>query len=135
MSGGDLIAIGRRRAGISQRLLAQRLGVPQSTVARWEAGDHEPSVATVARALSACGLALMVGIGNADDSYQHQIAQQLALAPSERVERLGRQLPVAPADIAAALAAEEVPYVPAGEPGAAAHDSTIPRGSGGSPGS
>src|SRR5437763_4492386 len=121
MSGGDLIAIGRRRAGISHGLLAQRLGVPQSTVARWEAGDHEPSVATAARALSACGLALMVGIGNADDSYQHQIAEQLALAPSERVERLGRRLPVPPADIAAALAAEEVRYVLAGEVAAAVH--------------
>jgi transcriptional regulator with XRE-family HTH domain len=121
MSGGDLIAIARRRAGISQRTLAKRLGVPQSTVARWEAGAHEPSVATVERALLACGLALTVGITNADDSYLHQIAEQLALPPSERVERLAGRLAIAPADIAAALAAEEVRYVLAGEVAGAAH--------------
>jgi transcriptional regulator with XRE-family HTH domain len=115
VKGGDLIAIARRRAGVSQRALAARLGVPQSTVARWEAGDHEPSVVTLERALSACGLALMLGIANADDSYRHQISEQLALAPSKRVERLGRGLPIAPADIARALAAEGVDYVLAGE--------------------
>lgn len=116
-----MIAIARRRARMSQRTLAQRLGVPQSTVARWEARDHEPSVATVERALSACGLALMVGIANDDGSYRHQIAKQLALTPCERVQRLGRRLPFAPADIAAALAAEEARYVLAGEVAGAAH--------------
>lgn len=63
----------------------------------------------------------MVGIANADDSYRHQIVEQLALTPSERVERLGQRLPIAPADIAAALAAEEVRYVLAGEVAGAAH--------------
>lgn len=115
MSGGDVIAIGRRRAGISQRALARRLGVPQSTVARWEARDHEPSLATVERALGACGLAVMVGIANADDAYRHQIAAQLTLAPAQRVERLGRRLAIPLARIAGALAAEGVCYVLVGE--------------------
>ena len=57
------------------------MGLPQSTVARWEAGDHEPSLASVERALSACGLTLAVTVAIADDSYDHQIAQQLALTP------------------------------------------------------
>jgi hypothetical protein len=95
--------------------------MPQSTVARWEAGDHEPSVPTVERALSACGLALMVGIVNVDESYHPQIAAQLAVTPSVRVERLGRRLPIAPADIAKALAAEGAQYVLAGEVAGAAH--------------
>jgi transcriptional regulator with XRE-family HTH domain len=115
MSGGDLIAIGRRRAGVSQRALARRLGVPQSTVGRWEAGDHEPSLASVQRALAACDLALTVGVGNADDSYRQQIAQQLALSPSDRVSRLARRLAIQPVEIVRALAAEGVRYVLAGE--------------------
>jgi transcriptional regulator with XRE-family HTH domain len=121
MSGGDLIAIGRRRAGLSQRSLARRLGVPQSTVARWEAGDHEPSLASVERALLVCDLGLTVGIANADDSYRGQIIGQLRLTPSERVSRLARRLAISPGEIARALAAEGVRYVLAGEVAGAVH--------------
>lgn len=121
MSGGDVIAIGRRRAELSQRSLARRLGVPQSTVARWEAGDHEPSLASVERALEACGLAVIVGIANGDDSYAHQIAAQLRLSPSERVRQLGRRLSLSPVEIAGVLAVHEVRYVLIGEVAGAVH--------------
>jgi transcriptional regulator with XRE-family HTH domain len=42
MDAKDLIVIARKRAGISQRELAERLGRPQATIARWEAGAREP---------------------------------------------------------------------------------------------
>jgi transcriptional regulator with XRE-family HTH domain len=121
MPSRDLIAIGRRRAGISQRALALRMGLPQSTIARWEAGDHEPSLASVERALSACGLTLAVTVANADDSYASQIAQQLALTPDQRVSKLARLLPVKPGAVVRALADQGVRYVLAGEVAGAVH--------------
>jgi len=35
--------------GLSQRALARQLGMPQSVIARLEAGDHAPSVETLHR--------------------------------------------------------------------------------------
>lgn len=95
--------------------------MPQSTIARWEAGDHEPSLASVERVLAACGLALTAGIANADDSYTHQIAHQLALAPADRVSLLARRLVIAPVAIAQALASHRVGYVLVGEIAGAVH--------------
>jgi transcriptional regulator with XRE-family HTH domain len=84
----DLLLIGRRRAGFSQEQLADRLGRPQSTIARWETGQQHPPLERVIEALHACGLELTVGIARYDDSYQAQIARQLQLDPAERVKRL-----------------------------------------------
>lgn len=45
----------RRRADLSQRELAARAGVPQSTVARIETGVIDPKASTLRRILRACG--------------------------------------------------------------------------------
>jgi len=45
----------RRRAGLTQRQLAVRTGVPQSTIGRIEAGSVDPRVSTLDRLLRACG--------------------------------------------------------------------------------
>lgn len=39
----------RAEHGLSQSALAQRLGMKQPAIARLEAGDHEPSLATLGR--------------------------------------------------------------------------------------
>lgn len=39
----------RERLGLTQHELACRLGRTQSMVARWESGDHEITLATLAR--------------------------------------------------------------------------------------
>jgi len=44
----------RRRAGFTQRELAERAGVPQSTIARIEAGAVDPRVSTLRNLLRAC---------------------------------------------------------------------------------
>lgn len=42
MQSSDLLVAGRRRAGLSQMQLAERLGRPQATIARWEKGSQHP---------------------------------------------------------------------------------------------
>ncbi|MBL9102185.1 MAG: helix-turn-helix transcriptional regulator [Myxococcales bacterium] len=52
---GERIATLRRRAGLSQPELAERLGVRTATVSNWERGEGEPQLLdadAVARALS-----------------------------------------------------------------------------------
>jgi transcriptional regulator with XRE-family HTH domain len=50
----------RLTAGLSQRQLAERSGVPQSTVGRIEAGLVDPRVGTLSRLVRACGYDLEV---------------------------------------------------------------------------
>ena len=51
----------RRGAGLSQRELARRSGVPQPTIARVERGQQVPRVDTLVRILDACGFELRLG--------------------------------------------------------------------------
>lgn len=48
----------RRRAGLTQRQLAERAGTSQAAVARYEGGRTVPDLATLARLLHACGYRL-----------------------------------------------------------------------------
>jgi transcriptional regulator with XRE-family HTH domain len=87
----DVIVIARRRAGFTQHQLARRLGVPQATVARWEAGATEPKFQAVQNALAACGLDLTLGFANADEgSWNPLIFEQLSRTPAERLRKLSR---------------------------------------------
>ena len=91
MRSADLLVAGRRRAGLSQEQLAERLGRTQSTIARWESGYQHPPLESVVEAFHACGLELTVGMARYDDSYESLIAGQLMLEPVERVRRLARR--------------------------------------------
>jgi len=90
----------RRRAGLTQRQLAERLGLRQATIARWERGDRSVSVDDVALVAHACGLQLDAHLLVEDRSWWPQIAMQLELDPLERVRRL---TPPGAPDIAAGL--------------------------------
>lgn len=48
--------------GLSQTALARQLGLHQPAVARLEAGDHEPSLATLARLARGLGIDFSVEI-------------------------------------------------------------------------
>jgi transcriptional regulator with XRE-family HTH domain len=78
----------RRRAGLSQRQLAERLGCRQATIARWERGDRSPSFEDVRDAIAACGLQLETHLAVDDRSWWPQVAMQRELEPVERVRRL-----------------------------------------------
>jgi predicted transcriptional regulator len=52
----------RATHGLTQAALARRLDMKQPAVARLEAGDHEPSVATLARMANKLGLTLRLDL-------------------------------------------------------------------------
>ena len=52
----------RVERGLTQTSLARRLGIQQPAVARLEAGDHEPSVATLARLANRLGITLRLDV-------------------------------------------------------------------------
>lgn len=54
----ELIRRARTQRGLSQRALADRAGVEQSTIARIELGDTDPAYSTVVRLLNAAGFRL-----------------------------------------------------------------------------
>lgn len=58
----ELVAAYRRQHGLSQRELAERLGMKQPHVARLEAGLHTPSVDTLVRVARALDASLRVDV-------------------------------------------------------------------------
>jgi transcriptional regulator with XRE-family HTH domain len=138
----SLLVQARRRAGLSQRELAARAGVAQQEIARYERGHVTPSLERLRTLIAACGLELTFGLARADDSYDQQIAEALALAPAQRLDRAVRDAqPLraaraqavrasapAPADmlgVLRALQGADVRYVLIGELAEALHASPL----------
>jgi transcriptional regulator with XRE-family HTH domain len=88
MTGGDLVLMARRRARLTQRELAERVGCRQATVARWERGDRKPGFQDVQDVVGACGLQLDAHLLSEDRSWWPQIAVQLERTPAQRVREL-----------------------------------------------
>lgn len=79
MSGSGLIKAARKRAGLTQRELAELLGTTQPVVARWEAGRASPSFERVVDAIR---------IVSRDDEHTLWVHQNLRLTPRERLAQL-----------------------------------------------
>jgi transcriptional regulator with XRE-family HTH domain len=83
---GRMLRHARRRAGLTQRELSAKVGIPQETITRIEAGRADPRVTTLDRLLEGCGFGLehlpRLGIG----IDRTQIRELLRLAPDERLE-------------------------------------------------
>jgi transcriptional regulator with XRE-family HTH domain len=58
VNAGSQVNQARRAAGLSQRELSRRTGVPQPAIARIEAGRQVPRADTLDRLLRACGFEL-----------------------------------------------------------------------------
>jgi transcriptional regulator with XRE-family HTH domain len=69
---GRMVRHARRRAGLTQRQLAARAGIPQETIARIERGRSDPRVNTLDRLLAATsfGLEVMPRLGIGVDRTQ-----------------------------------------------------------------
>ncbi len=91
MRGGQIIREARRRAGLTQQELAERLGTSQSVITRWETGQRSPTFETVAKAVRACGLDLTITLGTPDPDHELFIRENLRLGPAERLARMTEQ--------------------------------------------
>jgi transcriptional regulator with XRE-family HTH domain len=87
MISADLLREARLRAGLTQAELGRRVQRSQSQIARWERGEVKPSLESLRQLIRACGLELTFRLANYDDSYLPDIASNLRLTPSERLER------------------------------------------------
>jgi len=88
MTSKDIVRIARQRAGITQQQLAERSGHPRETIARWETGAREPSLATLSALVAACDLDLVIHLAPRDPSLGELVADQLELTATERLGRL-----------------------------------------------
>jgi transcriptional regulator with XRE-family HTH domain len=86
--GGPLIKIARHRAGFTQRELAERLALPQSSIARWESGARQPTIDNLVEAVRACGLDVTVALHAMDRSNDGFIWELLDETPAERLRRM-----------------------------------------------
>ena len=64
---GSLVRLARLKAGLTQRQLADRLGVTQPVVAAYESGRRQPTVPTLMRIVSAAGFDLRLRLAPHDD--------------------------------------------------------------------
>ncbi|MYF03582.1 MAG: helix-turn-helix transcriptional regulator, partial [Holophagales bacterium] len=82
----SLVREARKRAGLTQVALAERAGVPQSTVARVESGARTPSTDLVERLVRATGYEIRVGLGEPDAETAALLERNLQLSPQERLD-------------------------------------------------
>ncbi|MEN8184341.1 MAG: helix-turn-helix transcriptional regulator [Myxococcota bacterium] len=75
----------RRRAGLTQAQLAERAGVPKSTVGRIESGARVPSTEMVERLVRAAGLEVSVSLSEADPGTDSMFERTLRRSPAERL--------------------------------------------------
>jgi len=87
MKGGRIVREARRRAGLSQAQLAERVGTTQSAIARIERGTTEPSFARVVDLVAATGLSLVPQMLEPDGSDWSLAVDNLRLSLDARVRR------------------------------------------------
>ncbi len=88
MHGGHLIREARRRAGLTQAELAERISTAQPNVARWESADMSPSVDVLTRVVQACGLDLLVRLVPREAGEWERVEDSQESTLDERLEKL-----------------------------------------------
>lgn len=94
MSTGELIRSARSRAGLSQAELAERLGMPVSSIARWETDRVEPGFSTLRRVLQACGFDIppVLVPFERDSEREARVEEVQRLTPEERLAAMMRRV-------------------------------------------
>ena len=84
---GELIAMIRNQLKMSQRILAQRAGVPQSTISNLEKSKKQPNLATLKKVFQALFCDLII-IPVMDESIENLLLQQARKKAEKRVRYL-----------------------------------------------
>ena len=92
MDAGAEVRKAREAAGLTQRALAKRAGVPQPRIAEYERGRAVPGVDQLSRLLRACGWRLETAAdpGVSDDDLQ-LLRLHLAMTPAQRLAAFTRR--------------------------------------------
>ncbi len=80
-----MLSMARRRAGLSQRELSRRTGIPQATISRIENRVVSPTFDTLQPLISACGLSLIVSEKTSEGVDRTLIHEALRRTPAERL--------------------------------------------------
>ena len=80
-----MLRYARRRAGLSQRALAERAGVPQPAIARIERGGVSPRMDTLRDLLGSAGFTLEVAPRPGEGVDRTLIRASLARSPEQRI--------------------------------------------------
>lgn len=116
MTSGQLIRSARLQAGLTQAELAERLGVPASSIGRWENDSVEPGYSTLRRVLQACGFDLppVLQLYEPNEKLDALIEEARRLTPQERLAKMlarPRQWPLDPYALLRELEHARVSYV------------------------
>jgi transcriptional regulator with XRE-family HTH domain len=87
MNAGTMLREARLAAGLSQRELARRAGMPQPAVSRIERDHVSPRVDTLDQLLRACGKALELVDRPGTGVDRTLIQERLRMSPSQRARR------------------------------------------------
>jgi predicted transcriptional regulator len=90
MNAARALRYARRRAGLTQRDLAVRAGVPQPGIARIESGVVSPRMDTLAHLMAAAGSTLELAPRIGEGVDRTMFAATLAQTPEQRIEAAGR---------------------------------------------
>ena len=85
---GQIVREARRRAGISQRTLASRVGMSQPSIARIERGDVQPSFDRTLGLVRACGFDLEIHVVPLDEDAWTLAERGAAVDPAARLDRM-----------------------------------------------
>ncbi|SDQ03704.1 helix-turn-helix domain-containing protein [Arthrobacter crystallopoietes] len=64
----SMVRLSREVQGLTQHQLAARMDSTQSTVARWESGEHEITMGTLTRIADALGVVFNVSFGSSENA-------------------------------------------------------------------
>ena len=88
MTGGELVREGRKRAGLTQRELAERAGTTQSAIARVESGAVSPSLERLTQLVQAAGFDIDVRLVPYDDHDLTMALRNRRLTPEQRLNNM-----------------------------------------------
>jgi transcriptional regulator with XRE-family HTH domain len=83
-----LLREARLRAGLSQEMLAERVGKTRPQIARWEAGAVAPSLDTLIDLIRACGFDLPLDLTLLEPIADDQLPELQQLSPERRVDAM-----------------------------------------------